>query len=75
MYSEAEYNHKAILIDEKKNIIAFQGDDEYFIYSYDRDLAETTGNGFKLEAEFETEEYGNSWGRGLYIEDYIYKSL
>ena len=71
-YSEASYNHKAILIDSEKNIIAFPADGKYYIYSYSRD------NGFMQKAVISLVEKENDYYyyyyelRGLYIGDYLY---
>ena len=72
-YSHASYNHKAILIDHEKNIIAFQADAYYLVYSYSAE------NGFKKLAQIpifdsKTGYMGDdvSNARGLYIEDYMY---
>ena len=69
-WSEASYNHKAILISSKKNIIAFPYDFSYVIYKFD----EETGFEKLSEIDFSEEynEYFYSSGRGIYIDDYIY---
>lgn len=69
-YSEASYNHRAILIDANKSIIAFPADDKYLVYRY-RD-----GSGFSKKAEIgfggtEFEQYAYNL-RGLYIGDILY---
>ncbi len=68
VYSESLYNHKAILADYGKNIIAFSGygnykKNTYFIYSYEN-------GGFikKLETEID----GMDICRGVYIGDVFY---
>lgn len=65
-WSEALYNHKAILISAEKNIIGFPAGGSYLIYGY------TDGGGFVKRAEIECEN--DSWygARGLYIGDYAY---
>ena len=80
-YSEALYNHKAILVSGTKNIIGFSAfgywsdiiDDEvrlrdgeyYFLYAYD--------NGeFVQKAAIEFDDYNYGQVRGMYIGDYIY---
>lgn len=73
-YSEASYNHKAILIDKDKNIIAFPADGKYLVYSY------SDNDGFIKMGEISTSiQNGNSYYqfyaqnmRGLYIGDYLY---
>jgi len=87
IYTEAEYNHKAILVSPERNIIAFPytyysyGDDKnidyqnrhkYAVFSYE--------NGFKLLGEIEytskTSPLSSYWSpgfiRGLYIDGYLY---
>lgn len=70
-YSEASYNHKAILIDSEKNIIAFPADGKYLIYSYSE-------MGFQAKAVISLTQnekdyyYGYQNMRGLYIGDYLY---
>lgn len=65
-YSEASYNHKAILIDANKNLIAFQGDNAYYVFGYSQD-------GFKLKAKLTIPDDFYYYGmRGLYIEDALY---
>ncbi len=65
-WSEALYNHKAILISAEKNIIGFPAGSGYLIYGY------TDGEGFVKRAEIECG--GDHWygARGLYIGDYAY---
>ncbi len=72
-YSEASSNHKAILIDKDKNIIAFPADGKYYIYSY------THENGFMQKAVISSSEDTNELPyyyyqsmRGLYIGGYFY---
>lgn len=64
-YSEALYNHKAILVDSEKNLIAFPAEGSYLVYSY------TADGGFQLETEISVSEW--DWNnRGLYIGNYFY---
>lgn len=64
-YSVALNNHKAILVDSEKNLIAFPAEGSYLVYSY------TAEDGFKLEAEISVSEW--DWNnRGLYIGNYFY---
>ena len=64
-YSEALYNHKAVLINAEKNLIGFATESRYLIFSYDKEL------GFKAVAEIDlSDSYGSA--RGLYIDDYFY---
>ncbi len=71
-YSSASYNHKAILINAAKNIIAFPTDSsKYLVYSYDEE------KGFEQMAEIHISgklDYYKYYGemRGLFIGDYLY---
>ncbi len=74
-YSQASYNHKAILINAEKNIIAFPADRAVYVYSY------TNEEGFVLKAKlaFENTDDENAYWyysyngvRTLYIGDYFY---
>lgn len=64
-WSEALYNHKAILISKEKNFIGFPKGETYVIYGFDEE------KGFFLRAEAETGELGYG-ARGLYIGDNAY---
>lgn len=64
-YSEALYNHKAILVAPDKNIIAFPSEKGYDIYGYSAD------SGFSLRASISNLGYGYN-ARGLYIDDFAY---
>ncbi len=64
-YSEALYNHKAILISAAKDLIAFPVDAGYDVYGYD------DTSGFYKKGHFETSEWSYNT-RGLYVEEYIY---
>ena len=60
-------NHKAILVDAEKNLIAFPADSNYYIYRY------TTDKGFALAARVNMTADLSSWNlRGLFIGDYFY---
>ena len=60
-------NHKAILVDGEKNLIAFPADSSYFIYRY------TADKGFTLAAKVSMTADLSSWNlRGLFIGDYFY---
>ena len=65
-YSEALYNHKAILIVPAKNIIAFPAGNGYAIYSYSDE------GGFEQLAYIESVIQWNGSIRGLYIGDWGY---
>ena len=68
-YSEALYNHKAILIAPAKGIIGFPMDNGYVLYHYDE------GSGFTLSHKIELtdDQWYWSWNsRGLYVGDIIY---
>lgn len=59
-------NHKAILVDAEKNLIAFPADSNYYIYRY-------TEKGFELAAKVNMTADLSSWNlRGLFIGDYFY---
>lgn len=65
-WSEASYNHKAILVSKDKSIIGFPLNDSYVIYKF------TDGVGFEKlkELKFKLHYYDRS--RGLYVGDYLY---
>ena len=64
-YSAALTNHKAILVDPVRNLIAFPAEGSYLIYGY------TPGEGFALKAETSVSEW--DWNnRGVVIGDYFY---
>ena len=64
-YSEALYNHKAVLISAEHDLIAFPVDDGYDVYGYSDD------QGFYKRGHFDTGDwYYNT--RGLYVNDAIY---
>ena len=59
-------NHKAILVDAQKNLIAFPADSNYYIYRY-------TEKGFELAARVGMAADLSSWNlRGLFIGDNFY---
>ena len=59
-------NHKAILVDGQKNLIAFPADSNYYIYRY-------TEQGFELAAKVNMTADLSSWNlRGLFIGNYFY---
>jgi uncharacterized secreted protein with C-terminal beta-propeller domain len=60
-------NHKAILVDAQKNLIAFPADSNYYIYRY------TADKGFELAARVSMTADLSSWNlRGMFIGDYFY---
>ena len=64
-YSEALTNHKAILVDPERNLIAFPAEGSYLVYGY------TPEEGFALRAEVAVSEW--DWNnRGVVIGDYFY---
>ena len=66
-YSEALYNHKAILIAPDKDLIAFPTDGGYDVYGYSDE------RGFYKRASIKgSEDWWDSNMRGLYIDDYAY---
>lgn len=59
-------NHKAILVDAEKNLIAFPADSNYYIYRY-------TDKGFELASRVGMTADLSSWNlRGMFIGDYFY---
>jgi uncharacterized secreted protein with C-terminal beta-propeller domain len=59
-------NHKSILVDGQKNLIAFPADSNYYIYRY-------TEQGFELVAKVNMTADLSSWNlRGLFIGNYFY---
>ena len=66
-YSDALYNHKAIIIDREKNLIGFPVENGYAVYGYSDE------EGFYLRQSLKAPEdvyYSNQ--RGLYVGDYFY---
>ncbi len=70
-YSAASYNHRAILIDPAKNLIGFQADAYYLIYSYDANKGFTELARLPLY-ESSAGYYIDIDARGLYIGDFLY---
>ncbi len=64
-WSVALYNHKAVLISAAKDIIAFPGDDSYYVFGYSDE------KGFYEKGEFYV-DIDLYEARGLYIGDYMY---
>lgn len=63
-YTEALYDHKAVLADVEKNLIGFAtGDDLYRVFRY-------TGDGFEQMAQLPT--LGGAGVRGVYIGEFLY---
>ena len=67
-YSEALYNHKAIVISAARDIIAFPSEYGYSVYGYSDE------KGFYPRADLRIDRDDWSWStvRGLYIGDYFY---
>lgn len=69
-WSEASYNHKAILVNQSKNLIAFAANGTYLIFGYDPET------GFVKRAELDLTETGGypyyESVRGLFIEEAFY---
>ena len=63
-YSEALYNHKAILVSAEKDLIAFPSEGGYAVYGFSQD------SGFYEKAFIKCEWDWNA--RGLYIDEYFY---
>ncbi len=71
-WSEASYDHKAIMVDQKKNIIAFtahsySGEAKLYVYGYDEEKGFYLKNNSKIEGG-----YSISNSRFVYIGDYFY---
>lgn len=64
-YSAALYNHKAIIIDQEKNLIGFPTANGYEIYGYSDE------KGFYLRQTMTLGSYSANQ-RGLYIDEYFY---
>ena len=66
-WSDASYNHKAILVDSKRSLIAFPADNKYFIYGYDKD------KGFFQKAKIDMgSDVWDGTLRGLFINEVFY---
>ena len=64
-YGEVLYNHKAVLVDVRKNLIGFAtADNTYRVYGYDAE------NGFTLKARVAALSSHST--RGVYIGEYLY---
>ncbi len=77
-YSEASYNHKAILVSYDRGIIGFPCDTGYALYTYDDEHGFIQQGIISYEAAVDTdgegliESYFINQGRGLYVNDYYY---
>lgn len=65
-YSQALYNHKAILVDQARDLIAFPAEGNYLVYGYSAE------QGFQLKKEITFENEWDWQSRGLYIGDCFY---
>ena len=65
-WSEASYNHKAIVVSPERGLIAFPVDGRYMIFSYDKNA------GFARVAEFYADDATVYYLRGLYIGKMFY---
>ena len=66
-WSDASYNHKAILVNSERSLIAFPAESSYYIYGYDKN------SGFYLKKKIPQEQ--DVWDgslRGLFIGDVFY---
>jgi uncharacterized secreted protein with C-terminal beta-propeller domain len=68
-WSEALYNHKAILVSREKNVVAFPTEKGYAVYGYDDETGFTPRAELKLGGENEW-WYGSA--RGLYSGGFAY---
>ena len=64
------YNHKCILVDAQKNLIAFPADEYYFVYGYDAVGGFVQKGRIKLDTDEKTFYENNA--RGLYIDGVFY---
>ena len=65
-FSQALYNHKAILVDQARDLIAFPAEGNYLVYGYSAE------QGFQLKKEITFENEWDWQSRGLYIGDFFY---
>ena len=65
-YSQALYNHKAILVDSARDLIAFPAEGNYLVYGYSAE------QGFQMKKEITFENEWDWQSRGLYIGDCFY---
>ena len=65
-WSEALYNHRAVLASKSRNLIGFPADNGYAVYGYDPD------SGFFERAYIEMDGYWSSFSRGLFVNDGLY---
>ncbi|MPN40544.1 hypothetical protein SDC9_188082 [bioreactor metagenome] len=64
-WSEANYNHKAIVVSAERQLIAFPAEGKYLVFSYSKDT------GFVQKAELTANSnYYNS--RGLFIQNVFF---
>ena len=65
-WSEALYNHRAVLASRSRNLIGFPADNGYAVYGYDPE------SGFFERAYIEMDGYWSSFSRGLFVNDGLY---
>ena len=65
-FSQALYNHKAVLVDQARDLIAFPAEGNYLVYGYSAE------QGFQLKKEITFENEWDWQSRGLYIGDCFY---
>jgi inhibitor of cysteine peptidase len=71
-WSDASYNHKAILVSPKRGLIGFASYDSYFIYHYDKAKGFTLLKQLKIGVDALKMGMNNGTVRGLYIDDVLY---
>ena len=71
-YSPAEYNHKAILINKNKGIVAFPTEEGYQIYKYDANSGFEKVVEVKIDPNYADQLYAMMEVRGLFIDDIFY---
>lgn len=72
IWTEASWNHKAILVSPGRNLIAFPSYDSYFIFGYDKDKGFTLLKQVKIDPDTLYAGYYYGTMRGLYIDDFLY---
>lgn len=72
IWTEAAWNHKAILVSADRKLIAFPSYDSYFIFGYDGENGFTLLKQVKIDADALAFGYYYGTMRGLYIDDFLY---
>jgi len=72
VWTEASWNHKAILVSPDRSLIAFPSYDSYFIFGYDAENGFTLLKQVKIDPDALASGYYYGTMRGLYIDNYLY---